>query len=64
MLLIQKLLNGVNIIPGSGEYVYDIHVFYNEQGKAINSHNDESLYRIINECCCIVLVQHSWWSIR
>lgn len=43
MLSVQKLLKGINIIPGSGEFVYDTKVIYNQYGKAINSYNDKNI---------------------
>lgn len=43
MVAVQKLLKGVNIIPGSGEFVYDTKIVYNSSGKAINSHNNEGI---------------------
>lgn len=43
MLSVQELLKAVNIIPGSGEYVYDVKAVYDEHGNAINSHNEEKI---------------------
>lgn len=43
MISVQKLLKAVNIIPGSGEFVYDTEVVYNDKGIAINAHNDEKI---------------------
>lgn len=43
MIAVQKTLGGVNIIPGSGEFVYDTEVVYNSNLKPINSHNDQNI---------------------
>ncbi len=43
MLSVQKLLKGINIIPGTGEFVYDTKVIYNQDGKAINSNNNANI---------------------
>ncbi len=52
MMAAQKLISGVNVIPGSGEFVYDTKIIYDEKGVAINSHashnTSDALYNIIS----------------
>lgn len=43
MLTVRNLLKGVNIIPASGEFVYDTKIVYDKDNKAINSHNDKNI---------------------
>jgi|GEM_PF-6806102 len=40
MISAQKLIKAMNIIPASGEFVYDTNIVYDNKGKALNSHND------------------------
>lgn len=41
MLAAQRLIKGVNVIPASGEFVYDTKIIYTKDGKPINSDNDQ-----------------------
>lgn len=43
MLAVQNLLRGVNIIPGSGEYVYDTKVQVYKDGTVINKNNPKDI---------------------
>jgi hypothetical protein len=42
MKSVQKLLRGINIVPASGEYVYDTKIIY-KNGKPINSNTDSNI---------------------
>ncbi len=43
MLEVQKLLKGVDIIPGSGEFVYDTKIVYDNNGQKINSNSNQNI---------------------
>jgi hypothetical protein len=43
MLEVRKLLAGVNIIPSTGEFIYDTKIIYNKNKQPINCHNDQNI---------------------